>query len=339
MRNARIKAEGGGYYHGMSRIIERRRILGEAEKERLLKLMQGLAAFGGLEILTYAFLSNHVHVLAYVPERRPLCDEEFLQRLGHILEAFEVEQIRLQLQDARQQGQDQVAESLKARFTYRMFDLSEFFKALKQRFSQSYNRRAGRCGPLWEQRFKSILVEGSERALLTLAAYIDLNAVRAGLVADPKDYRYSGYGAALGGASQARAGLRRLMEHVGGGQRVSWGRAQRAYRQQLYVQGQQKGLSPEGQPIRQGFTPAQVDEVLQAGGRLPLHEVLRCRVRYFTDGLALGRPSFLERVFQRHRQQFGPNRQHGARPMRFGEWGGLCTLRDLRLQPVTRACP
>lgn len=30
-------------------------------------------------------------------------------------------------------------------------------------------------------------------ALLTMAAYIDLNAVRAGIVADPKDYRYCGY--------------------------------------------------------------------------------------------------------------------------------------------------
>ena len=39
------------------------------------------------------------------------------------------------------------------------------------------------------------------------AAYIDLNPVRAGLVQDPKDYRWSGYGEAGAGAQPARDGL------------------------------------------------------------------------------------------------------------------------------------
>jgi len=52
----------------MSRIIERRFVLGDAEKERLLNRMRQLAAFGGIKILAYSFLSNHFHVLAYVPE-------------------------------------------------------------------------------------------------------------------------------------------------------------------------------------------------------------------------------------------------------------------------------
>jgi hypothetical protein len=101
----------------------------------------------------------------------------------------------------------------------------------KQRFSQTYNTREGRCGPLWEQRFKSVLVEGSPDALLTIAAYLDLNPVRAGLVADPKDYRYSGYGEAMGGGKAARAGLRRLLRVTDSAGRVSWGQAYRAYRQ------------------------------------------------------------------------------------------------------------
>ena len=218
-----------------------------------------------------------------------------------------------------------------------MFEISEFFKALKQRFSQYYNTREGRNGPLWEQRFKSVLVEGSEDALLTMAAYIDLNPVRAGLVKDPKDYRWSSYGAAMGGAKEAREGLRRLLQIVEGGGRASWGNTQRAYRQRLYVQGRQKGLDPEGRPIRQGFTPQQVEKVIADGGKLPLHDLLRCRVRYFTDGLALGSQDFVNRVFARYRGHFGPKRETGARAMRFGEWVGLCTLRDLRLKPISRS--
>jgi hypothetical protein len=48
----------------------------------------------------------------------------------------------------------------------------------------------------------------------------------------------------------------------------------------MYVQGQRKE-GAEGQAARPGFTPEQVQAVIEAGGRLPMHEVLRCRVRHF----------------------------------------------------------
>ena len=188
MRGARIKAVGAGYYHCMSRIIERRMILNDSEKELLLTLMRNLAAFGGLEVLAYCFMSNHLHVLIHVPERQDVSDAELLTRLRFIHTSQEVDMIGKQLNDYRLQGNAAAASSLKDGFTYRMYDISEFMKAFKQQFSQYYNTREGRCGPLWEQRFKSILVERSEDALLTIAAYIDLNPVRAGMVSDPKDW-------------------------------------------------------------------------------------------------------------------------------------------------------
>jgi len=334
MRGARIRAVGAGYYHCMSRIIERRMILNDSEKELLLTLMRNLAAFGGLEVLAYCFMSNHLHVLIHVPERQDVSDAELLKRLRFIYTSQEVDMIGKQLNDYRLQGNAAAASSLKDGFTYRMYDISEFMKAFKQQFSQYYNTREGRCGPLWEQRFKSILVERSEDALLTIAAYIDLNPVRAGMVSDPKDYRYSSYGAAIGGNKAARHGLRRLMQAALGCGSLSWGKAQPEYRQRLYVQGEQRGLDPEGRPIRQGFTPEAVEKVVADGGRLPMHQLLRCRVRYFSDGLALGSQAFVDSVFARYRGQFGANRQTGARPMRLGEWRNLCTLRDLRLAPV-----
>jgi len=73
-----------------------------------------------------------------------------------------------------------------------MFDLSIFIKELKGRFAQWYNRRHGRYGVLWADRFKSILLEDGQ-ALAAVAAYIELNPVRAGVCADPKAHRYSGY--------------------------------------------------------------------------------------------------------------------------------------------------
>ncbi|MFT5473802.1 MAG: putative transposase [Candidatus Promineifilaceae bacterium] len=62
--------------------------------------------------------------------------------------------------------------------------------------------------------------------------------------------------------------------------------------------------------------------------------LLRCRVRYFSDGAVMGSRAYVEDVFQRHRQQFGEKRKTGARPMRGGDWGDLMTARRLRLTPI-----
>ena len=88
-----------------------------------------------------------------------------------------------------------------------MGDVSNFMKLLKQRFAIWFNKAHRRFGTLFAERFKSVLVECSGNALRTMAFYIDLNPVRAGLVADPKDYRFCGYGEAVAGNAAARAGL------------------------------------------------------------------------------------------------------------------------------------
>lgn len=59
---------------------------------------------------------------------------------------------------------------------------------------------------LWAERFKSVLVEGFGNALETVAAYIDLNPVWAGIVEDPKDYRFCGYAEAVAKEVKALTG-------------------------------------------------------------------------------------------------------------------------------------
>lgn len=333
MRAARIKADGTGYYHCMSRIIERRHILRDREKEKLRIIMRKLEKFCCLEILTYSIMTNHFHILLKVPERRVVSDKELLYRLGSHYDKIVVEQVAAQLTAFREQGLDICAERLKERYTYRMFDVSEFVKTLKQKFSQYYNRREGRSGPLWEQRFKSILVENSEHALSTIAAYIDLNAARVGLVSDPKDYRYCGYGEAIGGSKSARAGLRLIMPTLA--RKASWAESLAAYREHLYLEGAENGLTPDGKLLRSGFSETEVQQVLDQGGKLPVHVALYCRVRYFSDGLVLGSRDFVEQIFAKHRDQLSRKRTSGARSMKYSNWGDLCTLRALRLSPVS----
>jgi hypothetical protein len=63
--------------------------------------------------------------------------------------------------------------------------------------------------------------------------------------------------------------------------------------------------------------------------------VLRLRVRYFSDGVALGSRNYVNEVFREFRDRFGPRRQTGARGMRgLGALRHLATLRDLRVDVV-----
>lgn len=99
-------------------------------------------------------------------------------------------------------------------------------KVLKQRFTQWFNgsRPVRRRGTLWEDRFRSVLVERGE-ALRTMAAYIDLNPVRAHLTIHPQDYRWCGYGEACAGGKTAKAGLHRVLEgarDTGGSLKKEW---------------------------------------------------------------------------------------------------------------------
>lgn len=333
MRGARIKEEGAGYYHIISRVVDRRMVFDDNEKERFCRIMRAAEAFSGVEILTHCTLSNHFHILAHVPERTEVSDELFISRLRHLYRRPQVMGIAARLAELRDNGQHEEADALKAGYTYRMYDLSEFAKTLKQRVSMSYNRRHHRKGTLWEERFKSVLIEGHADALSKVASYIDLNAVRAGVVNDPKDYRFCGYGEALAGSKRARAGLRHVMRTLN--RPSSWNDASKDYRKLLYMIGEQRGTTRTGARLTPGFRPEKVDAVVEAGGSLPMNQLLRCRVRYFTDGAVLGSRAFVEEVFNRHRQRFSAKRKTGARPMTGGQWGDLCTARRLRLQVIS----
>ena len=80
MRTARIVDEGAAYYHITSRVVDRRYVFDDAEKERVRKTMRAVGGFTGCEIRTYAILSNHWHILLYVPERQEIADAELGRR-------------------------------------------------------------------------------------------------------------------------------------------------------------------------------------------------------------------------------------------------------------------
>lgn len=75
--------------------------------------------------------------------------------------------------------------------------LPQMMQAVGRRYVRYFNDIQGRTGTLWEGRYKSTLIQ-TDRYLMACMAYIDLNPVRAGLVAQARDYPWSSHGHYIG---------------------------------------------------------------------------------------------------------------------------------------------
>lgn len=75
--------------------------------------------------------------------------------------------------------------------------LPQMMQALGRAYVLYFNKRHSRSGTLWEGRYRSALIQ-TERYFLACMAYIDLNPVRAGMVAQAADYAWSSHGHYIG---------------------------------------------------------------------------------------------------------------------------------------------
>jgi len=372
-------------YHCVSRVVDRRFVLEQDEREHFRMLMRMCEKFTGCRVLSYCVMSNHFHLLLEVPPMPEggISDEEFFTRLGafyseaqvadvarEMKEAGEVSAARKreefelpprgedgelltpaqEMEQARQRAAQRV-EEIRSRYTRRMHDLSGFMKSLLERFTKWFNTTHSRSGTLWEDRFKSVIVE-SGHAARTIAAYIDLNPVRARMASDPAEYRWSSYGEAVGGGrkgngKKAREGLvRACLSHEGVGfESDRWKEVSRIYRRLMGMALGRKGGAAEIQRRSEVAATApntvtkNTEELLASEDNetvlpdLGLAKMLRCRVRYFTDGAVIGSRLFVNEAFTAARDRFGPRRRDGARKMRgaaSAAAGSLWAMRDLR---------
>jgi putative transposase len=279
-----------------------------------------------------------------------LSDEMLLSRLRAIYgEAF-VGEVARQLAEARRSNSETLVAEIHSRFTYRMHDLSEFMKTLMQRFTKWFNRTQQRKGNLWEDAFTSVVVEDGI-ASKTIAAYIDLNPVRAGIVKDPAEYRWSSYGEAIGGGplgngKKARGGLvRAIKAHQGiAADESFWATGvDQEYRKLLMrgaVEKTELRVDPSGKVskriLRKGISKEDLSNMKdsnETSGEIPFAEMLGRRIRHFSDGVVLGSRQFVNEVFASSRERFGENRKSGARKLRGNAApasGMIWSIRDLR---------
>jgi REP element-mobilizing transposase RayT len=306
----------------MSRTVNSEHLLDDTAKEIFRKQLWQIADYCGVEILTYAIMSNHFHVLVRVPLKTGIPDAELLRRF-HVLypkpTAYQNADYET-IADLLKKNTS-AADAWRHQQLALMGDVSQLMKLLKQRFAIWFNRTHERHGPFWSERFKSVLVEGRGHVMATMAAYIDLNPVRAGIVEDPKDYRFCGYAEAVAGRKAAQTGITAI---VADPHNRLWRTVGKTYRLHLF------GAGATPRHDKASISPDALAKVLRKNGTLPLASVLLHRVRYFTDGAVLGTNAFVAKHLTAYKQLTGLRKRTPLRPLpKITDWGDLVTLRGL----------
>ncbi len=174
-------------------------------------------------------LLHRIEVKLHVLPKRELTDDELVDRVAALYGRVKAEKLRVEWAEWRRVGGEaalQRVEEERNALLRRMGDLSIYMKELKQWISRDYNKKVVRTGTLWEDRFWSCLLEDSAETLTSVASYIDCNAVRAGIVERPEDYKWCGYAEAHAGREAAQKALAAIFRDAPG---IAWVEAEERY--------------------------------------------------------------------------------------------------------------
>jgi len=305
MRLPRTLDPGEGYYHVTNRISGQRFLLKDEEKDILTRWLFRVAAFSGVTVLTFTMMDNHFHIMAKVPRPEKVDDAELVRRMRVLYGDKKTDRLLSSWETWEEKGLQFKVDHAKAALRRRMYDLSQFIKTFKETYSMSYNERHAHSGTIWGGRFKSSVLAKDYKTLLTMGAYIELNSVRAEIVEQPEIYRWSGYGMAKRGDMAARNGIRELIAMAYAKDTVVYETAIGAYESVI------EGVVPSPERIEdvdfeapdvlraQTFQLSEVQARLEQGEKLTLYELLRCKVRHFSYGLAIGPSAFVQDIVRK----------------------------------------
>ena len=267
-------------YHVMSRTALDGFVLGEGEKDELLRIIKRLSAVYFTEVLGFSIMGNHFHLVVKVRPEDEYTDVEVRKRFKlYYGKGSKKELAEGQISDIRS----------------KWGNISEYVKEIKQSFSRYYNRKVGRKGFFWSDRFKSVLVENGE-TLINCLAYIDLNPVRAGIVKRPEDYRWCslGYYVQTGNKDKFLSlnfGLRDFVKSTVK-KRFEY------YREFVYEKG-----------VIETSTGRQIDPEILERERRKRYKIGKIdrfayRTRYFTDSAIIGSKGFVSVYYQKFKDHF-----------------------------------
>jgi len=258
-------------YHVISRTALDGLPFKQVEKDELVRIIRRFSAVYAVDVVGYAIMGSHFHLLVVVMPGEMVSDEEVRRRF-HLLygEGAAFPEARL------------------SEYRERFSSLSAYIKDIKQTFSNFYNKRKKRKGTLWGERFKSVIVQQGN-ALTNCLAYVDLNAVRAGIVKRPEEYRWCSIGYRIQTGNKDGFLSAELGTPEFGG--ADPARMLGNYREFLYHVGaiEKKGKAKISQKI--------LDKETATGFNLPQKERFRYRSRYFTDSGIIGSRAFVETTY------------------------------------------
>ncbi|OPZ25377.1 MAG: Transposase IS200 like protein [Lentisphaerae bacterium ADurb.BinA184] len=314
-RCARIKPDDTGtYYHLANRIAGMPGELpfGDVEKEKMISLIKELSRFFTIEVLAFQAMGNHLHIVCHAPAEL-LAAQATATRYNDYYHG---------VRPTLAPDDPQCLAAAK-----RMRDISQFMGCLQQRFTSWYNRTRPlrRRGTLWAQRFKSVVLE-RETALWRCLCYVEMNAVRAGLTADPGDYRFGSWGqwCATGHHPFGENLCRRLVAYEGETARAH---TLEEIRTRFRIEFARLSAA------KAGAGPAEIEAEMEKAAKTPSFVVqLDRRVRYWTDGLIIGGKAFVRETATRvlNADQV---RRHRLEPARGPHAGGLYAYRRLHTVP------
>jgi hypothetical protein len=267
-----LKVEGvEGWYHLYARFAGP---LGEypladpVVSSKLLSIIEFYVAAYFFEVGSYIVMGSHYHLVARVDEVREVGRAELYERASMLYPG--------------QVGQDFIAswnDEKWQQFADRLFNVSKLMSNIQSAFTRWYNRFIGRRGSFWAGRYSSSLL-GDVRAAVDCMTYNELNAVRAGLVERPEDWRASSLHLREIGEAGWLLPLAEILAKDNEAEAVV------DYRCRIY----HRGLVPtkEGQAA----IPMKIVEEEAARG-FAVAGVFRKRLRYWVSGLIIGSESMV----------------------------------------------
>ncbi len=277
-------------YHIMSRTALEGYPMDDVDKDYFVEQVVKLSKLFFVEVLGFCCMGNHFHLLVRIRPDTDYSDSEIKKRLAAFYDKEPVFYKDGQIPYYRE------------KFT----SLSEYVREIKVRFARHYNKRHGRRGYFWGDRFKSVIVENGE-TLINCLAYIDLNPVRAGLVSKPEGYRWNSIGYHLqtdnrDGFLSLDFGLREFGD-MDDRERL------RRYRRFLY----KTGAMDKGKGI-------QIEKSVAAKERKNDFRITRrhrftYRTRYFTDSGIIGGKTFVSETYQKAKKTFQAKRDKIPKPI------------------------
>jgi REP element-mobilizing transposase RayT len=288
-------------YHVMSRTALDGFPFGGADKDELIEILKRLNRLYFTELIGFAIMGNHFHVLVRMIPGHHYSDKQ----IRHRYKTF--------------YGNDDELTSEKIHhFRQKWQSLSEFIKDVKQTFSRYYNKRHHRRGTLWGERFKSLIVQDGN-TLINCLAYIDLNPLRAGIVKRPEHYRWSsiGYHMQTNNKDDFLSLDFGLQEFC-----VKQQERLERYRRYLYEAGAVDN-SQTGQ--RKVIDHNVLEKERKKQYRISRSDRFLYRTRYFSDSGIIGSKAFVLATYQRFKHHFNSKNEKIPKPIK-----GLDGLHSLK---------